>query len=121
MNKDVFGRVFLTLLDTKSVEILHPAEFFRLEGSCVHVKYYLLGQLDNNKLSTRKENIMEMYDQICEYFLKLTGTSMMSLVVKLVNLSRYDTNDKHCSRGTTELTEIKQKFIQRKLMFPKVL
>ena len=124
-HKDAFGRVFLTLPDTKSMEILHPAEFFRLEGSCARVKYYLLGQLDNNKaldsIVTRKENIMEMCNQICEYFLKLTGTSMISLVVKLVNLSRYDANDKNCSRGITKLREIKQKFIQRNLMFPEIL
>ena len=27
------------------------------------------------------------------------GTSMMALVVKLVSLSKYDANDKHCSKG----------------------
>ena len=62
-----------------------------------------------------------MYDQIREHYLKLTGTSMMSLVVKLVMLSRYDTSDKNCSQGSTELRELKQKFIQRKLMFPEIL
>ena len=101
LHKDAFGRVFLTLPDTKSMEILHPAEFSRLEGSCAHVKYYLLGLLDNNKaldsIVTRKENIFDMYDQIREHYLKLTGTSMMSLVVKLVMLSRYDASDKNCS------------------------
>ena len=107
------------------MEILHPAEFFRLEGSCAHVKYYLLGLLDNNKaldsIVTHKENIFDMYDQIREHYLKLTGTSMMSLVVKLVMLSRYDASDKSCSQGITKLRELKQKFIQRKLMFPEIL
>ena len=46
---------------------------------------------------------------------------MMSLVVKLVMLSRYDASDKNCSQGITELRELKQKFIQRKLMFPEIL
>ena len=88
------------------MKILHPAEFFRLEGSCAHVKYYLLGQLDNNKaldsIVARKESIFDMYDQIREHYLKLTGTSMMSLVVKLVMLSRYDASDKNCSQVITE-------------------
>ena len=43
MHKDAFGRVFLTLPDSKTMEILHPTEYFRLEGSYSHVKYYLLG------------------------------------------------------------------------------
>ena len=63
LHKDAFGRVFLTLPDTKSMEILHPAEFFRLKGSCAHVKYNLLGQLENNKvlesIVTHKESIFE--------------------------------------------------------------
>ena len=44
------------------MEILHASEFFQLDGSCLRVKYYLLGQVDNNKvldsIVTRKENIM---------------------------------------------------------------
>ena len=39
MHKDAFGRCFLTLPDTRSMEIMHPAEFFRLEGSCAHHNY----------------------------------------------------------------------------------
>ena len=62
--KDAFGRDFLTLPDTKSMEILHPAEIFRLDGSRSHVKYYLLGQLGNDRvldsIVTRKENIFEI-------------------------------------------------------------
>ena len=125
LHKDAFGRVFLTLPDSKSMEILHPSEFFRLKGSCAHVKFYLLGLLDNDKaldsIVTRKENIFDMYDQIHEHYLKLTGTSTMSLVVKLVMLSRYDASDKNSSQGITELRELKQKFIQRKLMFFEIL
>ena len=125
MHKDAFGRGFLTLPDSKTMEILHPTEFFRLEGSCSHVKYHLLGQLDSNKvldsIVKRKEKIFGIYDQICEHFLKLTGTSMMSLVVKLVLLSKFDSSDRNCSRGIIELLEIKQKFIQRKLIFPDIL
>ena len=41
--------------------------------------------------------------------------------MKLVMLSRYDASDKNCSQGITELRELKQKFIQRKLMFPEIL
>lgn len=115
----MFGRVFLTSLDSKSMEILCPTEFFRIEGACSHVQYYLLGQLDSNKMldiiGTKMNTIMKVYNQIGDYFLKLTGTSMMNLVVKLVSLSKFDSNDKHCAKGITELREIKQKFIQRKL------
>ena len=46
---------------------------------------------------------------------------MMALVVKLVSLSRFDASDKCCSRGITEVSEIRQKFIQRKLVFPEIL
>ena len=45
LHKDAFGRVFLILPDTKSMEILNPAEFFRLEGPCAHLKYYLLDSI----------------------------------------------------------------------------
>ena len=125
MHKDAFGRFFLTLPDTKSMEMLHPAEFFQLEGSCTHVKYHLLGKLDNNKvldsIVTRKENIFEICNQICEHYLKLTGTSMMTLVVKLISLSKFDAIDKCCSRGIMELREIKEKFIQQKLVLPEIL
>ena len=54
---------------------------------------------------------MEMYNHICEYYLKFTGTSMMSLVVKLVTLSRYDASDKNLFEGNYE----------GKLMFPEIL
>ena len=81
-HKDAFGRFFLTLPDSKSMEILHPTELFRLEGSCSHVKYYLLGQLDSSKvldsIVTRKENIFKIHDQIREHYLKLTGISSTS-------------------------------------------
>ena len=107
------------------MEILHLAECFRLEGSCSHVKYCLLGQLENNKvldsIVTRKENIFEIYDQICEHYLKLTGTSMMSLVVKLVNLSRFDAHDRSCENGITSLRELREKNINRNLLFPEIL
>ena len=32
IHKDAFGRVFLSLPDSQSMEILHPIEFFLLEG-----------------------------------------------------------------------------------------
>ena len=52
------------------MEILHPSEFFRLEGSCAHVKFYLLGLFDDNKaldiIVTHKESIFDMY----EHYLK---------------------------------------------------
>ena len=80
--KDVFARVFLTLPDSKSMEILHLTEIFQLEISCSHVKYYLPGQLDTNKMMenivTKRENIFSIHDQICQHYLKLTGTSMMT-------------------------------------------
>ena len=38
--------------------------------------------------------MLDIYGQVSEHFLKMTGTSMMSLVVKLVYLSEYDQNDK---------------------------
>ena len=107
------------------LEILHPSEYFRLEGACSHVRYYLLGQLDSNKMLgsvvTKKYTIMEMYNQISDHFIKLTGTSMMNLVVKLVSSSRFNSSDKYCSKGIIELREIKQKYIQRKLLFPEIL
>ena len=58
---------------------------------------------------------------ICEHFLKLTGTSMISFVVELVSLSKYDSNDECCSRGITNLRELKHKFIQRSMMFLEIL
>ena len=45
----------------------------------------------------------------------------MSLVVKMVLSSRFDANDKNCSKGISKLREIKQRFIQRKLIFPEIL
>lgn len=100
LHKDAFGGVFFTMPDSKTMEILHPSEFFRLEVSCAHVKFYLLGPFDINKgldsIVTHKENIFEIHDQIRKHYLKLIGISMMSLIVKLVLLSRYDVNDKNC-------------------------
>ena len=60
-----------------------------------------------DSIVTRKENTFEMFDQIFEHFHKLTGTSMMSLVVKLVVFSKFESNDKKFSKGITELREIK--------------
>ena len=116
LHKDAFGRVFLTLPDTKSMEILHSAEIFRLEGSCAHMKYYNKA-LDS--IVTRKGSIFDTYDQICEHYLKLTGTSMMTLVVKLVNLSRFDATDKFCAKGITSLRELRES-VQRNLLFPEI-
>ena len=97
---------------------LHPAEFSRLEGACSLIWYYLLGQLDSNQMLdsmiTRKETI----EEISEHF---TGIAMMSLVAKLISLSRFDSNDKYYSKGVTEVGDIKQKFIRRKLLFPVIL
>ena len=60
--------------------------------------YYPLNQLDSNKMLdsivTKKDYIMDVYDQICEHYLKFTGTSMMALVMNLVLLLKSDANDK---------------------------
>lgn len=64
MIRDTFGSIFLT----------SPM-----------YEYYLLGHLDSyrmlDSIVTRRETIMDIYSQMSEHFFKLTGTSMMNLVV----------------------------------------
>ena len=103
------------------MEILAESEYVRLEGAMTDLRCYLLGHLDgNHKLGslitwdtfhapTKRYNVMDIYEQLHDHLLKITGTSMMSLVVKLVSLSKYDSNDKYCSRKITNLRDLKQK------------
>ena len=109
----------------KNMEILHTSEYSRLEGAWSHVRYYLLGPLDRKKMLdsivTRKDGIFEIYNQICGHYVKLSGTSTVSLVVNLVSLSRFNLSDIYCSKRITELRGIKQKFIQGRLSFPEIL
>ena len=78
--------------------------FLALKEGYSHVRYYLLGQLDSNQMLDsiviKKETIMEIYNKASEHFLKLTGTSMINLIVALVSLSSFDSNHKYCSKGT---------------------
>ena len=48
--RDAFGPVCFTSPDSTNMEISHTSEFSLLEGSCSQVRYYLLGQLDSNKI-----------------------------------------------------------------------
>ena len=97
----------------------------RFKGTMTNDRYYLLGHLDVNQkfdsLVTKTDAVMNIYEQICEYFLEITGTSTWSLVVELASLSRHHQNDKLCSYGITTLRNSKQKFIQREMVFQEIL
>ena len=64
---------------------------------------------------------MDICGQICIHFLKLTGTSIMSLVVELVSLSRHNQNGKFYSNGITNLRNLKQKFSPREMFFQEII
>ena len=125
LTKTAFGRIFVTLHTSKNMEMFARSEYVRLEGAMTNNLYYLLGQPDGNKkldsLVTNRDTVINIYGQICEHFLKLTGTSMMSLVVPLVFLSKYDQNDKWYSQGITNLRDLKQKSTQREKLFQEIL
>ena len=101
------------------------ASSVRVEEAWTNVRYYPLGQFDVNKkldsLVTRRDTAMDIYGQIREHFLKMTDTSMMSLIVKLVSSSKLDSNHKCCSRGINDLRNLKQKIVQRCMKLLEIL
>lgn len=116
--------VFL-LYRTQRYRNFVPHRFFPYRGSLLHVRYYLSGRLDSDKIVdsvvTWKDSVFDMYNQLCDHCLELNRTSMIALVMKLVSLSKVDTNDKFCAKAVILMRELREKFVQRNLLFPEIL
>ena len=88
------------------------------------IEYWRKRKLEQKKrreIKNAKRRMSKHEIEPTSHHLQLTRTSMMVLFVKLVSLSKFDLHDKYCAKGINQLTEIKEKFVQRKLVFPKIL